>query len=402
MDTVVRRPETLGFVTYRRSYRHEGRIYVHVSTGRVADALARKYERVILCAPTQDGPPPETTDPPLAESNIELLPQPFYTSSVQALKHPVGLVRAFWQTCRQADVVFARGLLPLIGLLWLAARRFRRPTCHWIIGNSLQIIRESPRRGSLQDRLAIPYLVQDRLMDRWGRWLAGGAFLCNGQELADIYASPHTQAIVSTVLTDDEFHEREDTCQADPLKLLFLGYVRPEKGLEYLIQALGRLKTHRPWKLIVVGPWDDYPDYKQKIDRLIAEAKIGDRIQWEGYVSYGPALLGHMQRADIFVLPTLSEGTPRTLVEARASSCPIIASNVGGIPTSVQNAHDGLLVPSKDPDALADAIDRVIADGDLRRRLVRNGLATARELTVDRFADRVIASLEELKLAARL
>jgi len=97
------------------------------------------------------------------------------------------------------------------------------------------------------------------------------------------------------------------------------------------------------------------------------------------------------------VLPTLSEGTPRVLVEARANSLPVVATNVGGIPTSVTDGVDGLLVPPKNVDALADAITRIVNDGELRRALIHNGLRSARSLTVDRFADLVVGVLRESK-----
>ncbi len=82
------------------------------------------------------------------------------------------------------------------------------------------------------------------------------------------------------------------------------------------------------------------------------------------------------------------------LIEARANGLPLVATNVGGIPTSVTDGHDGLLVPPRDPAALAAAIQRLAADGALRRSLIRNGLEAARKLTVDSFVELVSGILE--------
>ena len=71
------------------------------------------------------------------------------------------------------------------------------------------------------------------------------------------------------------------------------------------------------------------------------------------------------------------------------------ASNVGGIPTSVTDGVDGLLVPARDPDRLAEAIDRVVSDSDLRRSLIRAGLQSARGMTVESFAEMVLGVLME-------
>jgi glycosyltransferase involved in cell wall biosynthesis len=96
---------------------------------------------------------------------------------------------------------------------------------------------------------------------------------------------------------------------------------------------------------------------------------------------------------DIFVLPSVGEGTPRVLVEARANSLPLVATRVGGIPLSVSDGRDGLLVPPGNADALAAAIDRLVADGVLRRRLIQTGLQSARRMTIDRFVEAVEAAL---------
>src|SRR3981189_3992209 len=92
---------------------------------------------------------------------------------------------------------------------------------------------------------------------------------------------------------------------------------------------------------------------------------------WCVYSSYGEPLFDHLRAADFFVVPSLSEGTPHVLVEARANGLPCISTSVGGVPTSVTDGYDALLVPPKNSDALARTIDRVLRDGDVRRGLFR-------------------------------
>jgi glycosyltransferase involved in cell wall biosynthesis len=108
-----------------------------------------------------------------------------------------------------------------------------------------------------------------------------------------------------------------------------------------------------------------------------------------------------MRAADLVVLPTLSEGTPHFLVEARANGLPCISTTVGGVPTTVTDRYDALLVPPKNAKALAQAIERVIGDGELRRMLIRNGLTAARKQTLDRFIDVVLGELNAKASAER-
>jgi len=92
-----------------------------------------------------------------------------------------------------------------------------------------------------------------------------------------------------------------------------------------------------------------------------------------------------LRAADFLVLPSLSEGTPHVLVEARANGLPCISTSVGGVPSSVTHGYDAWLVPPKNSQALAQAIERLVRDGDLRRALIRNGLESSRAHTLERF-----------------
>jgi glycosyltransferase involved in cell wall biosynthesis len=255
-------------------------------------------------------------------------------------------------------------------------------------------MRASRRAGWIKDVFSLLYACQDQYFTRLGSWLARGWIVCNGGELGEVYKSSRTVVAVSSTVNEEDFFVREDTCQGEKCRILFVGFIRPEKGLQYLIEAVGKLKTKKLWELVIVGPWDKFPGYRTQLDNLIARLGIGDRISWEGYVPYGPQMFRYLRHCDLLVLPTLSEGAPHVLVEARANSLPLVSTTVGGIPTSVRTGHDGLLVPPKDPDALAAAIDRILEDRELRRSLIRNGLQSARALVMDRFLDVIVDALE--------
>jgi glycosyltransferase involved in cell wall biosynthesis len=89
-----------------------------------------------------------------------------------------------------------------------------------------------------------------------------------------------------------------------------------------------------------------------------------------------------MHRADMLVVPSVPtdsgrrEGIPVVLMEAMATELPVIASGISGIPELVENERSGLLVPPADPQGIADAVQRLMDDRDLRRRIARAGRMT--------------------------
>lgn len=383
---------TLGYITPVRAFSHAGEIYMQAASGRVAEALAKHFDSVCMCARVVHGLPPAPFDAPLNAPNLELVPQPLWSTTAGSLFHFFGIARAYMRTCWQADVLFVRGMCPYTAVLYACAAVFRKPICHWIVGDPVALLKATTRKGPVRDTFALLYAMQDRFFTRIGRWLTQGALLCNGRELARAFASPKTFEIVSSTILDSEFFPRIDTCQEPVVRILFVGFIRPEKGIEYLLEAVSRLNTSLSWELEIVGP-RDFPDYSKKLDDIASARGIRDRIRWTGYVPNGKPLFDRMRAADLFVLPTLSEGTPHVLVEARANGLPCISTCVGGVPTTVSHGYDALLVAPQNARSLARAIERVIGNGELRRTLIRNGLVAARKQTLDRFIATVIREL---------
>jgi glycosyltransferase involved in cell wall biosynthesis len=386
-------PKTLGYFTPVRAYSSAGKIYMQSASGRVAEALAEQFEKVYLCARVVHGAPPGPFDSPLDAANIELIEQPYWNTTAESLLHFGGFTRAYFRTCARADVLFVRGLRPYIAVLYLCAWIFQRPICHWIVGDSVALLRSAARKGRAADFLALLFARLDRWFTRIGRWLTGGAFVCNGHALTRAYASPRTTEIVSSTIRNSEFFSRVDTCQHSVIHILFVGFVRPEKGIEYLLHAVSQLDSCIAWRLEIVGR-REYPDYFKKLREIVAARDLSRQICWTDYVPNGAPLFNIMRSADILVLPTLSEGTPHVLVEARANGLPCISTWVGGVPDTVTHGYDALLVPSKDSRRLAQAIEQMISDGELRRKLICNGLAKARAQTLDQFITTVLKELD--------
>ncbi len=382
----------LGYITPVRAYLSADRIYMQAASGRVAEALAAHFDEVCICTRVIRGAPPRPFEPPLDAANLEFVEQPLWRTTAGSLFHFFGILRAYIQICRRADVLFVRGMCPCTPVLYLCALAFHKPICHWIVGDPVTLLRSGRRNGRVLDAFALLYALLDRQFTRLGRWLANGSLICNGRELARAHSSPRTIEIVSSTLRESEFFLRADTCQDPTVRILFVGFIRPEKGIEYLLDALSQLKADVAWELEIVGP-REFPDYCEKLEMIAAARGIRDRIHWRGYVPNGEPLLERMRAADILILPSLSEGTPHVLVEARANGLPCISTTVGGVPTTVKDGYDALLVPPKDARALAMAIKRVARDADLRRALIHHGLIEARKQTLDRFIRAVLREL---------
>jgi glycosyltransferase involved in cell wall biosynthesis len=135
----------------------------------------------------------------------------------------------------------------------------------------------------------------------------------------------------------------------------------PIKGIAHLITAL-RLVNNV--KLLIIG---DGPE-RENLERLVQELGLNDDVVFLGWIDHNNLFWEYLQRSTIFVLPSLSEGCPRVLIEAMACGLPIVATRVGGIPEIIDNDVNGILVPPSDENALAEAIKKILEDTDFQKR----------------------------------
>ena len=144
------------------------------------------------------------------------------------------------------------------------------------------------------------------------------------------------------------------------LRLLFLGFVRPYKGLDVLLEALRLARGHH--RLRVVGEfWTSPTD----VARRIAALGLEDRVDLRpGYASDHETAAA-LADADVLVLPYREATSSQLPRIAFAAGVPVIASDVGDLGAQVHHGVDGILVPPKDPERLAGALDRVGTPGAL-------------------------------------
>ncbi|NNG16242.1 MAG: glycosyltransferase family 4 protein [Gemmatimonadales bacterium] len=172
-------------------------------------------------------------------------------------------------------------------------------------------------------------------------------------------------------------------------RLLFVGRLVERKGAHVAIEALEVLKRKgREAHLTVVG---DGPE-RDRLEALADQKGVSPQVDFQGTVP-AESVAHAFAKTDVFLMPAVTdwkgeqEGFGLVLVEAMMSGVPVVASESGGIPDVVTDGETGLLVPEHDPEGLAGAIERLLSDSALGRRLAR---AAAKEVR-RRFAPEAIA-----------
>lgn len=151
-------------------------------------------------------------------------------------------------------------------------------------------------------------------------------------------------------------------------------------GIEYLIQAFAKVcsnNTAMPLKLMLVGKGSCENEYKALVKKL----GIEQNVLFTGYVNH-TEIAKYYNNLDIFVVPSIRESFGVSALEASACELPVIASNTGGLPEVVVDKDTGFWVPSGDTDALANTMEKLIVDENLRLSLGKNG----RQFVVEKYS----------------
>ncbi len=216
--------------------------------------------------------------------------------------------------------------------------------------------------------------------------------IVTGEKLKNKYQTKYNycKSFISSSITNKEIITKNNINNNIKI-ILFVGRISKEKGLKYLVKAIEKLNNEREKKnncqnkfsLILVGEIIDYDYFNKYI-------KNKDFIKFKGMISNRKELNKIYLNSDLFVLPSIIEGTPKVLLEAMSKSIPVIATRVGGIPSIITNRKNGLLINPNSDNEIKKAILELNSNVNLRSKLISEGINTAKTHTLETELDKII------------
>ncbi len=323
----------------------------------------------------------ESAHYPMPES-IELAPLPWYGSLANppaVARALIGSLRTFWRVLDEVDAVLLFGPHPSCFVFAaLAALRGRRVVLGVRQDLPAYTRNRHPHRRSIQlmaDVLELGY----RLLARRCRTVVVGP------DLARKYRRARRLLPLNiSLIRDSDIATGPSRADYDgELQALSVGRLEAEKNPLLLADALAALGPESRWRLTVCGEGPLAGELGQRLEQL----GVGRRARLAGYVPIDGGLLDLYRESHALLHVSWTEGLPQILFEAFAAGLPVVATAVGGVAEAAGDA--ALLIPPGDPDAAAQALERVATDAALRERLVRAGLERARAVTLETESERL-------------
>lgn len=310
----------------------------------------------------------------VSDEKINFKPLPFYIGPLGFLKTCIFL---FWRINRISEskatfILRAPGILSYFFGVCLFLKS--KPFAIEVVGNPLTVF----TKENFNILLAAAY---QRIFSQTLR------FLCNHAKAVSYVTKeslqkdfpPNPEAFstsYSSVDLSDNFYFPPNFRRfvSDSFNLLFIGSLDQKyKGLNVLLSALSsdRLGAFN-FSLLIIGEGKFKTDY----ERISAELGMRDKINFQNYLSNQAELIHFYRKADILIIPSLSEGLPRVAIEGAAASLPIIGSRVGGIPEIL--SKNALVAPNDDSE-LVDKILEFFRSSELRKCQAQRNFEVARQ-----------------------
>lgn len=277
--------------------------------------------------------------------------------AISILKYTINLSRLIIR--ENVDIIQCNSVRALL-TTGLAAKLTKRP-CVWYIKGELQ--------NKLLDRLG--FFLADRILflSVVTKNLKYRGLINRYNDKIDILKIGIDLDEIRQVNENDKQTLKKELClNEESVNIAYLGVVAPYKGLEYLIEAFAGVKKKAPnVKLYIVGDHciGENLNFRDKLEYKIGENSLDDNVVFTGWRADALEILSLM---DIYVLPSLSEGVPRSIVEAMMLGKPVVATRVGGIPEIVKNGETGLIIDPEDKEGLANAILELAKNKGLREK----------------------------------
>jgi D-inositol-3-phosphate glycosyltransferase len=212
--------------------------------------------------------------------------------------------------------------------------------------------------------------------------------VAEARQLVELYGAPADRVEIVAPGIDHAFFspgERRGARQAlhlgDHPVLLFVGRIQPLKGADVAVRALGEVSASHPDALLVIvggASGADGPAEDRHVHRLVAELGLSERVR---FVAPQPhhLLSTYYRAADVCIVPSRSESFGLVALEAAACGIPVVAADVGGLSTLVDDGVTGFLMDDRDPAAYAAAVRQVLDRPDLATALGEAAAARARD-----------------------
>lgn len=326
--------------------------------------MARLFNQVYLISSVEYTDQNACNLSPIQITNLTVIELPYYTSMLQARSYRKDFTKAIRQIAPMTDLFYCRVPDPFC---WMPAQLTDKPVIMHFVGDTADATKHNINFSWLKKQILLAgYSFEYRRILKSARKstvYTNGTHLSAKLQKHGITATP---VISSTITRNDLALEPLCPMGHDPFTIIYVGYLRYAKGIDTLIKVIKRLEErHFNYQFHIVGDGDMY----STLHALVSELKAENHIHLHGHIDNRDKLLSLLRSSDLFFFPSLSEGSPRVVIEAMSQGCPVLSTPVGSLPGCFEADKDILFFPFKNATIATNKILEISEDLEMLTRL---------------------------------
>lgn len=314
--------------------------------------------------------------------NVSVYELPAARSYVSAIKHFFSYLKGY-RSITGVTTYYSRYPTPF-GWLQKIYGKNKERIIHYV-GDPADVTKNNPSFNKLKKIILLSGFSLEVVLYRWA--CKGAKVYTNGHHLAEKLQKKKIPAIplISSTLNDSDFHFAEKTISPENANFIYLGYLRTAKGVETVIKAFALYNKKYPnstFTIIGSGELEDY------LKNIVTENHI-DNVRFLGHIDQRKKLNKELRTADIFLFASLSEGSPRVILEAMANGLAVISTPVGSLPTTFTNKEDILFADFNSPEEFFKAMIFLAGDNTVYNNIRISSFKKAQSHTITKFIKRI-------------
>jgi len=374
---------TLAFHYHTPAIQINDEIFMPAYIGLFIDSIAPFFDNLICFLHSPNDLEKNRMDYSIQSSNVFLIGIGPHNSIPKRMMNSKITAQIFKKHQSSCDLLLLRASTPLLPII---KKTWKKPIALLLVSDATSGLDNLPQplwRKTLIKLWAHWYSKQELKLAKKSLTIVNSQMLYN--HLKNKLNNLHI--IKTTTLSNDDFYHRENTCKQAKIRLIFAGRISKIKGLLDILESMAILVDEGfDLEFKLVGMTDKKDPTLLEMKEKAVVLNISDRWEYIGYRTAGENLLQEYRKSDIFVIASQSnsEGFPRTIWEAMASSLPVVATKVSSIPMFTKGAAQ--LATPKDISSLTNSLRTVLENKQRRKEMITMGMELAKENTLEKRA----------------
>lgn len=366
-------------------HKKENKYYIPYTHWVYLQEIVKYYDKVCLLSPVNKSLQDESQYESVSVfENVVVYELPFSEGYIDAVKYFFSYKKAYKELASQYDEVYARYPIPFG---WLQQKYFRnkKKIIHFV-GDPIDTIINNPNLSSLKKKLYITFFKPENYMFtkacKQAKVYTNGFHIAERLKKKGINATP----LVSSTLNKNDFYfDNDKQIDTKSPRIIYVGYLRKAKGVETVVNSFALLQKEKPnASLTIVG----HGESEDLLKNIVKEKKIKN-VLFTGHVDNRDKLNELLRSHDIFCFASLSEGSPRVILEAMANGLVIVSTPVGSLPHTFVNGENILFADFNNTEDFKNKLLTISSNEDYYNSIRKNSFKKVSTFTINNFLKQI-------------